>query len=572
MTEILHVDESVGLRPEGTAPRDVAEAVGATLARLGVDVAFGLIGSGNFVATHALAAGGVRFIGARHEGPAVAMADGWARVSGRVGVASVHTGPGLTNAITALAEAAKSRTPLVVLSGDVPATSRRTNFRINQHGVVESVGAIAERVHGPDTAVADVTRAMRRAEVERRPVVLMMPMDIQAQPMPEDALDLPPAGPVLRRPSPAPEAIAEVADLVEAARRPVIIAGRGAVLSSARDPLEALGARIGALMATSAVAAGLFNGLPYDVRVSGGFATPLADELIGQADIVLAFGAALNYWTTRHGHMFGADAAIVQVDVDPDAIGVHHPVRAAVVGDVHATAIALARELERRDHRATGFRTAEVAERISHRRRWRDEPFEERSGASGMDPRRLSIAVDDLLPAERQVVTDSGGFVGFPAIYLEVPGADDFIFPNAYQSVGLGLGESIGAAVGRPDRVTVLGIGDGGTLMALGELETAARLGLPLLILVYDDSAAGAEALHYGPLGYDLGLVRFPDVDLAAIARSAGMEAITARTPDELAPIAQWARDPRGPLLVDAKVDPTAPPGSWVAEAFRNPH
>ena len=106
------------------------------------------------------------------------MADGWARVTGRVGVVSVHQGPGLTNTLTALAEAAKSRTPLLVLAGDTPAAARRSNFRIDQHGLVESVGAIADRVHSPATAAADAARALARAQLERRPVVLMMAIDL----------------------------------------------------------------------------------------------------------------------------------------------------------------------------------------------------------------------------------------------------------------------------------------------------------------------------------------------------------------------------------------------------------
>src|SRR3712207_9233085 len=114
----------------------VARAGGGALARLGVDTVFGLAGSGTFVVTNALVAGGARFHSARHEGGAVAMADGWARTTGRPGVASVHQGPGLTNTLTALAEAAKARTPLVVLAGDTPARALRSNFRIDQHDLV----------------------------------------------------------------------------------------------------------------------------------------------------------------------------------------------------------------------------------------------------------------------------------------------------------------------------------------------------------------------------------------------------------------------------------------------------
>jgi len=141
----------------------VAVVVGRTLAALGVDVVFGLLGSGNAVVTNALVASGATFHAARHEGGATAMADGWARSTGRVGVVSVHQGPGLTNTLTALAEAAKSRTPLLVLSGETPAAALRSNFRIDQHGLVASVGAAAERVHGAATAARDAARALRCA-------------------------------------------------------------------------------------------------------------------------------------------------------------------------------------------------------------------------------------------------------------------------------------------------------------------------------------------------------------------------------------------------------------------------
>jgi thiamine pyrophosphate-dependent acetolactate synthase large subunit-like protein len=123
----------------------VAEVVGKTIAAQGVEDAFGVLGSGNMIATNALCAGGARFHHARHEGGATCMADGYARVSGRVGVVSVHQGPGLTNTMTGLAEAAKSRTPLVVLAGETPAAALTSNFRIDQHDLVESVGAIAGR-------------------------------------------------------------------------------------------------------------------------------------------------------------------------------------------------------------------------------------------------------------------------------------------------------------------------------------------------------------------------------------------------------------------------------------------
>src|SRR5579859_1457323 len=223
----------------------VAEAVGTALAQRGVRHVFGLVGSGNFVVTNALVAGGAEFVAARHEGGALSMADAYAQVSGRVGVCSVHQGPGLTNTMTSLTEAAKSRTPLLLLAADTAASAIRSNFRIAQDQLVTSVGAVAERVHGPRTAVADTVRALRRAQTERRAVVLMLPLDIQASTYPDD-IDVPSEPPRARPARPAADAIVEAVDALARAERPLIIAGRGARVAAAREPLERLAEMLGA--------------------------------------------------------------------------------------------------------------------------------------------------------------------------------------------------------------------------------------------------------------------------------------------------------------------------------------
>ena len=164
-----------------------ADAVGRTLAALGVRDAFGVLGSGNFVATQALHAAGAAFHHARHESGAICMADGYARVSGRVGVCTVHQGPGFTNAMTGLTEAAKARTPLLLLAGEAPAAALRSNFRLDQAALATTVGAVAERVHSGASAADDAARALRRAQVERRPVLLSMPLDVQTEPAPTQA-------------------------------------------------------------------------------------------------------------------------------------------------------------------------------------------------------------------------------------------------------------------------------------------------------------------------------------------------------------------------------------------------
>ena len=549
------------------APVLVAQAVGATLAGLGVRHVFGLIGSGNFAVSNALVASGATFVPARHEGGAIMMADAYARVTGRVGVCSVHQGPGLTNTLTGLTEAAKSRTPLLLLAADTAAAAIRSNFRIDQDQLVTAVGAVHERLFSPESALADTLRAYRRAQIECRPVVLMLPLDVQAAVCPQPAA-APPEPPVLRPARPAASAIAAAAAILARAQRPLIIAGRGAALAGARDPLERLADQRGALLATSAVANGLFAGNPWSLGIAGGFASPTAATLIGEADVVLAVGAALNMWTTRHGALLHPQATIVQVDHEAEAIGAHHRVDLAVLGDAGEAAEALVDELERQEAAPSGWRTPELAERI-RAGAWQRVSFDDAGDDTRIDPRALSVALDELLPDARTVAIDSGHFMGYPAMYLRVPDERGFVFTQAFQAVGLGLGSAIGAAVARPDRLTVAVLGDGGALMSLPEFETAARLGVRMLIVVYNDAAYGAEVHHFGPHGAPLDLVRFPDVDFAALGRAAGLEGVTVRHSRDLEAVRAWlARGAPRALVVDAKVAPTVV-AKWLEEAFR---
>ncbi len=214
------------------------------------------------------------------------------------------------------------------------------------------------------------------------------------------------------------------------------------------------------------------------------------------------------------------------------------------------------------------WRTPKLAERIGAGA-WHGTPFQDAGDGVRIDPRTLSIALDAVLPAERTVATDSGHFMGYPAMYLRVPDAHGFVFTQAFQSVGLGLATAIGAAIARPDRLTVAALGDGGALMALSELETVARLALRMLIVVYNDAAYGAEVHHFGPYGASLGLVRFPDVDFAALGSAAGLEGTTVRQPSDLQAVESWlARGAERPLILDAKVVPTVV-AEWLEEASR---
>jgi acetolactate synthase I/II/III large subunit len=543
----------------------VADAVGQGLAKLGAEVVFGVVGSGNFHVTNALIAGGARFVAARHEGGATVMADAWARTTGRPGVVSVHQGPGLTNAMTGIAEAAKSRTPLLVLAAEAPEI--RSNFHVDVAGLAAAVGAVPERIYSPASALGDVHRAWQTA-LGRRTVVLALPLGVQAAAWESATVQ---AAPRTYAPAASAEAVTAVVAVLRGATQPVFIAGRGARgragRASARADIERLADACGALLATSAVAKGLFRGNPWDLDVSGGFAPPLAAELITGADLIIGWGCSLNMWTMRHGKLIGTGATLIQVDDDDAALGAHRPIHLGVMGDVAETARAVADAFQ--PMTAAGYRSPELRERIEREVHWRDVPFEDESDGQRIDPRALSIALDDLLPAERTVAVDSGNFMGYPSMYLSVPDEAGFCFTQAFQSIGLGLATAIGAAVARPDRLTVAALGDGGALMGVSELETVVRLGIPMVVVVYDDEAYGAEVHHFGPDGDPLDTVRFPPADIAAIGRGFGFDGVTVRKAGDLGPVRDWLEGPRQrPLLIDAKV--TSWRGSWwLEEAFR---
>jgi thiamine pyrophosphate-dependent acetolactate synthase large subunit-like protein len=234
----------------------VAAVIARDMAALGARRCFGLLGTANFKISHALVEAGVELISARHEGNAASMADAYAKSTGELTLVSVHSGPGLTNAMTGIAEAAKSRTPLLVLAGDVPNGAVKSNFHIDQAELVCSVGAVSERIHTAQTARADALRAVVRALRDRQTVVLSLPMDVQDAELATNSAppELPPA-PGRRHPD--PDAVGRLADAMARAERPLILGGRGAVLSGAEPILIELAERTGALLATTVCGHGL---------------------------------------------------------------------------------------------------------------------------------------------------------------------------------------------------------------------------------------------------------------------------------------------------------------------------
>jgi thiamine pyrophosphate-dependent acetolactate synthase large subunit-like protein len=333
------------------------------------------------------------------------------------------------------------------------------------------------------------------------------------------------------------------------ARRPVLLAGRGAAWSGAGPALRELAAACGALLTTTLPGIGLFTGDPYDLGVCGGYSTRTARELLRAADCVLAVGVSLNGYTTVGGAAF-PDARIIHCDPDPAAFGRFTPAGLTLVGDAAEVARALTSALLAGPGRRPGYRTPEVARRIEAARGGAEYP--DRTDPTGLDPRVALRTLDRLLPADRQVVIDVGHFSTFPSQALGVPGPGRFGPAFGFGSVGLGIATAIGAAVGRPVP-TVAVVGDGGALMSLGELETLARHRPPVTVVVLNDRAYGAEIHHLRHHGLPETLADFPPCDLAAVAAAFGLAGGGAASVAELTRLVGTL--PAGaPALLDVRV------------------
>ncbi|MGR6975160.1 thiamine pyrophosphate-binding protein [Streptomyces cynarae] len=531
-----------------------AQAVGQTLAASGIRHAFGVVGGGNILATAALTAAGVRYTAARHEGGAMAMADAYFRATGDVAICTTTHGPGIANTVTALADAAKNRSGVVLLCGDAPVSGPRPHD-IDQSALMAAVDVRVVRLTDTETARADTAEAVRIARESRCPVALFMPGDLADRPLPDAPNALAPstAG---TPPAVDDQTLEPVLAVLAGARRPLLLAGLGAWHSGAGKILRELGDRLGALFTTTVMAGGMFDDSPWSLGVCGGFAAPSAAALMGEADVVIVFGASLDTFTLHGGRILDPSATVVQID-----LAEHKRAQRAdlvVRGDAHAVAVRLLDAVAKRALPVPDWRPRCAAEVARARAGWAGLVHEDASTADRIDPRTLTRSLAALLPEERTVVLDGGHFVAWPAMYWPVPDPAGFVFTGAaFQSIGLGLAGAVGAAVGRPDRLTVAAAGDGGALMGLPELDTLVRSGRPALVVVYDDAAYGFEEHMYAPQGADPATMSFADTDFAAVARGLGAAAVTVRRLEDLGAVRAWreAGCP-GTLVLDCKVVP----------------
>ena len=522
---------------------------------LGVEQVFGLMSDDTAVFATALDSSGIRFYGARHENNAIAMAEGFSYATGGLGVAVIGRGPATANGLHAATYASRAGSRVLIISGDAAVSASAANGvgpdykAFNAAAVLAAAGIRTFVATSPETARGALADAAAAA-LQGGAAALLLPVNVQLADM--DLGSAPPAQKQPRPPAaPRPQAIEAAAALVRQSRKPLIVAGLGAHRAGAKAELEQLADRIGALLVTSARGKDMFRGHPGNLGIVGSFSHSAARRMIDQADCVLVFGAGLNLLTMSFGHSL-PKVPLIQVDADRGHIGRWHPADVAVVGDAKLAAQALLAALPPGSNADRPFRSEETLRFLREFDIARD--FEPANTARTVDPRALGVALEKLLPARRNLVYDAGNFLGIVP-YLSVPDPGRFKLTSDFASIGLGFGTALGVARARPDETTVLVIGDGGFLMTMGELETVVREDLPLVIVLMNDCAYGAE-LHFLKMR-DLPVAKsvFPDVDYAPVAEAFGFQAATIRTLDELQKLAPRLAKPDGPLFLDCKLN-----------------
>lgn len=505
----------------------------ATVLAAHTDHAFGVMGEGNAAFLHHYEEAGKPVTPVRHESAAVAAADVYYRASGKLAVATCTYGAGFTNTLTTLVEAAKAHIPLVLVTGgEGPVTKP---WDISETAVLTSLSipyVVADE--NPET----VARVVRTAHELSTPVAIIITdttASLEAAEPTEDQLA--PIEPV--RPEISETALDEIVTALGGASRPLILAGRGMWAGGATEIFTEIAGRIGAQVATTAAARNIFDGAP----ICGGFASEATAAEIAKADVILAVGASLTPFTMRFGEAFGGDAVLIQATITPSHF---HP-RATIhlAADARDLGLALLDRLEpaTREHAPLQASLDEVEEA-------RDDKAH---------PAEIAIRLNEILPAERTVVSDGGHFIGWPATMWDVPDPAAFIqIGTAFKAIGMGTGGAAGAAHARHDRTTVLVTGDGGLAMCLADLPTLVEAPGRKIVVVFNDGVYGAEHHQFAHLGLSMTMGGVGALDLAAVARGCGADGLSVTSVEELDEVGNWiASHDSGTLLVDCHVSHT---------------
>ncbi len=521
---------------------------------------------------------GITHILARDERAAAYMADGYARLSGRVGVCEGPSGGGATYILPGLAEANDSSVPVLALNTDISVSSRGrfALTALDQQALFAPVTKW-NRVIDRAGDIPDALRRAFRAMTTHRPGAahIALPFDVQNGTVDEAEVtaDAKYGRCPAEREAPDAGAVRRAAEVLLAADNPVIVCGGGVAISGAEAELAALAQSLRAPVATSISGRGaIADGHPLAVGVIGSNGgVPETRAIIDAADLVVFIGCRAGSVTTEHWRHPDPDRVrVAHLDIDDSVIGVNYKTEAALIGDARLALAALVAEIESRDpaipDRAVGARTVARA---------RAEKFAAFRGLAASDavpilPERVVAELQAVLPADSVVFADPGTPCPYLAAYLLLDGRQRLISNRAHGALGYALPAAIGAHYARPGARMVAVIGDGSFGFCAGELETLRRLAVPLTVVVISNGAFGwIKAGQKSGYGGRYFAVDFDRTDHAKIAEAYGITSRRVTEPADLGPALEAALGHDGPALVDVATQPLedarAPVSEWVA-------
>lgn len=520
----------------------------------GIQHAFGIIGSAFMPISDLFPSAGITFWDCAHEGSAGMMADGYTRATGKMAVMIAQNGPGITNFVTPVKTAYWNHTPLLLIT---PQAANKTigqgGFQeVEQMKLFEDMVAYQEEVRDPTRIVEVLNRVIMNAKRASAPAQINIPRDMWTQVI---DIDLP-AMVEFERPSGGDKAISEAAEMLSSSNNPVILNGAGVVLSEgAIEASKALAERLDAPVCVGYQHNDAFPGShPLFSGPLGYNGSKAAMELIKDADVVLCLGTRLNPFSTLPGYgidYWPQNAKIIQVDINPDRIGLTKKVSVGIVGDAAKVADKILHELS--DNAGDLNRTERKQKIAELKSRWaqqlssmdheEDDPgttWNERARADKpdwMSPRKAWRAIQAALPKEAIISSDIGNNCAIGNAYPTFEETRKYLAPGLFGPCGYGLPSVVGAKIGRPD-VPVVGFsGDGAFGIAVTELTAIGREEWPPVTqIVFRNYQWGAEKRN-STLWYDdnfVGTELDTQVSYAGIAKACGLQGIVAKTMAEL--------------------------------------
>jgi sulfoacetaldehyde acetyltransferase len=518
-----------------------SEALVETLVAHNVTDVFGIVGSAYMDALDLFPTAGIRFIPTVHEQGAGHMADGYARSSGRTGVAIAQNGPGVSNFVTACAAAYWAHSPVVFITPETgSATIGLGGFQeVNQLPFFQEITKYQAHVTGPGRIAELTARCFDMAQSERGPTQLNIPRDFFY-----GEADYTIASPkTIRRGPGADESLDEAVDLLAQAKFPVIVSGGGVIFSDGVDACVDLAEMLNAPVVNSYLHNDSF---PASHRLWTGplgyQGSKAAMKLIAQADVVLALGTRLGPFGTlpQHGlDYWPKDAKIIQVDADHRMLGLVKQISVGVVGDAKEVASAITYRLANRKLACSDNAEERLAEIDKQKSEWEAElaawdqetddwSMEVANGSPYMHPRQMLRELAKALPDDVMVSTDIGNICSVSNSYLRFNRPNSMFAAMSFGNCGYAFPAIIGAKVAAPDRPAVAYVGDGAWGMSFGEILTCVRESIPVTAVVFHNKQWGAEKKNQ----VDFYGTRFVGSNLtnpsfAEIARSMGAEGVT---------------------------------------------